>query len=76
MYQAKERFRALLEEADLMQGFADRICDGLLCMPANEQDELRVVAEAYTPRNCEEAAARAMLLWLMDHPEEDADEAN
>lgn len=76
MKQANDRFRALLEEADLMQGFADRICDGLLGMPANEQAELRAVAEAYTPRNCEEAAARAMLLWIMDHPEEDDDETS
>lgn len=73
MAQAKGRFRKLLDEADLMQSFGSRLLDGILDMPKEERDALRVACAAHTPFDGEEAAAQAMVLWELDHFEEDDD---
>lgn len=64
-----EAFRRLLGESDLMQGFTDIVADGLEQLNATQRAELRAVAVGHAPADAEEAAARAMVLFMLDNTE-------
>lgn len=62
-------FQNALNASDMMQGYVDVVVDKIEALREDGGlDELKKLVEKHEPTGCEEAAAKAMILWLIDNP--------